>query len=99
MKTGRPEYRLPSLATVARDVKHVFVNMQSQLAAKLKVTFHMTQTNVAMLKTKHRHTMVDTGSWNEASSYALWTRVSSGTGQRYLSDSITVHLIDGCAHD
>jgi hypothetical protein len=33
-----------------------------------------------------------TGSWNEASSYALWTRVSSGTGQRYLSDSITVRF-------
>jgi hypothetical protein len=30
-----------------------------------------------------------TGSWNEASSYASWTGVSSGTGQRYLSDSIT----------
>jgi hypothetical protein len=40
-----------------------------------------------------------TGSWNEASLYILWTRVSSGTGQRYLSDSITVWLIDGYAHD
>jgi hypothetical protein len=58
MKTGRPEYRLPSPATVARDVKHVFVNMRSQLAAKLKVTFRMTRTNAAMLKTKHRHMMV-----------------------------------------
>jgi hypothetical protein len=33
-----------------------------------------------------------TGSWNEASSYASWTGVSSGTGQRYLSDSITVQF-------
>lgn len=37
MKTGRPEYRLPSPATVSRDVKHVFVRMRSHLAAKLKV--------------------------------------------------------------
>jgi hypothetical protein len=37
MKTGHPEYRLPSPATVARDVKHVFVNMRSILANKLKV--------------------------------------------------------------
>jgi hypothetical protein len=31
-----------------------------------------------------------TSSRNEASLYASWTRVSSGTGQKYLSDSITV---------
>src|ERR1700674_885045 len=37
MKTGRPMYRLPSPATVARDVKQVFVSMRSQLATKLKV--------------------------------------------------------------
>jgi hypothetical protein len=37
MKTGRPEYRLPSPATVARDVKHVFVGMRSIISAKLKV--------------------------------------------------------------
>jgi hypothetical protein len=36
MKTGRPMYRLPSPATVARDVKHVFVSMRSMLATKLK---------------------------------------------------------------
>jgi hypothetical protein len=33
-----------------------------------------------------------TGSWNEASLYASWTGVSSGTGRRYLSDSITVQF-------
>ena len=37
MKTGRPEYRLPSPATIARDVKHVFIGMQSIISAKLKV--------------------------------------------------------------
>jgi hypothetical protein len=58
MKMGHPEYQLPSPVTIAWDVKHVFVNMWSQLAAKLKVTFCMTRTNAAMLKTKHRHTMV-----------------------------------------
>jgi hypothetical protein len=31
-------YRLPSPATVARDVKHVFVSMRSVIAAKLKVS-------------------------------------------------------------
>jgi hypothetical protein len=29
--------------------------------------------------------------------YASWTRVSSGTSQKYLSNGITVQLIDGCA--
>jgi hypothetical protein len=40
-----------------------------------------------------------TGPWNRTSSYVSWTGVSSGTGQRYLSDSITVQLINGCARD
>jgi hypothetical protein len=31
--------------------------------------------------------------------YISWTGVSSGTGWRYLSDSITVRLIDGCTCD
>jgi hypothetical protein len=37
LKTGRPEYRLPSPATVSRDVKQVFINMRKRIAAKLKV--------------------------------------------------------------
>jgi hypothetical protein len=37
MKTGCPEYRLPSPATVARDVKQVIVSMRSLVATKLKV--------------------------------------------------------------
>ena len=37
MKTGRPEYCLPSPVTVAWDVKHVFVGMWSIISAKLKV--------------------------------------------------------------
>jgi hypothetical protein len=39
-----------------------------------------------------------TSSWDEASMYALWTRVSSETGRKYLSDSITVWLINDCTH-
>ena len=38
MKTGRPEYRMPSPVTVARDVKHVFVSMRSLVATKLQVS-------------------------------------------------------------
>jgi hypothetical protein len=38
MKTSRPDYRLPSPATVARDVKHVFVSMRSLIATKLQVS-------------------------------------------------------------
>jgi len=45
MKTGRPEYRLPSPATVARDVKHVFVSMRSRLAARLKVNLLFMSSN------------------------------------------------------
>ena len=37
MKTGRPGYRLPSAATVARDVKHVFVEMRQRISKALKV--------------------------------------------------------------
>ena len=37
IKTGRPEYRLPSPSTVSQDVKHVFVSMRYRLAEKLKV--------------------------------------------------------------
>ena len=38
MKTGRPGYRLPSAATVARDVKHVFVEMRQRISKMLKVS-------------------------------------------------------------
>ena len=37
MKTGRPGYRLPSAATVARDVKHVFIEMRQRISTMLKV--------------------------------------------------------------
>ncbi len=37
MKTGCPEYQLLSPVTIAQAMKHVFVSMQSHLAAKLKV--------------------------------------------------------------
>ena len=37
IKTRRPGYRLPSAATVARDVKHVFIEMRQQISKALKV--------------------------------------------------------------
>ena len=36
MKTGRPEYYIPSPATVSRDVKKVFVNARKRLARMLQ---------------------------------------------------------------
>ncbi len=57
MKTGCPEYQLPLPATVSWDMKHVFVSMWSQLAAKLKVNL-LTVWPKPKLNMKHRHTMV-----------------------------------------
>jgi hypothetical protein len=36
MKTGRPEYYLPSPTTVSRDVKLVFVNVRKRVARLLQ---------------------------------------------------------------
>lgn len=38
MKTGRPEYYIPSPSTVARDVKHVFVKTRQRIARMLQVS-------------------------------------------------------------
>ena len=40
MKTRHPGYCLPLAPTVARDVKHVFVEMHQQVSKMLKVTQH-----------------------------------------------------------
>lgn len=37
MKTGRPEYRIPSAQTVSRDVRHVFKRVRQRIAKMLKV--------------------------------------------------------------
>jgi hypothetical protein len=37
MKTGRPEYYIPSRITVARDVKHVFKKTRERIGKMLKV--------------------------------------------------------------
>ena len=37
MKTGRPEYYIPSRITVARDVKHVFNKTRERIGKMLKV--------------------------------------------------------------
>jgi len=36
MKTGRPEYYIPSLATVSHDVKKVFANARKRIAKMLQ---------------------------------------------------------------
>jgi hypothetical protein len=37
MKTGRPEYHIPSPETVSRDVKDVFVRVRKRIAKMLQV--------------------------------------------------------------
>ena len=47
MKTGRPNYHIPSLATVLRDVKLVFAKTRERVARMLQVTFSLNKmTNV-----------------------------------------------------
>src|SRR6266704_4747287 len=36
MKTGRPEYHIPSPETVSRDVRNVFVNVRKRIAKILQ---------------------------------------------------------------
>jgi hypothetical protein len=36
MKTGRPEYYIPSATTVSRDVKKVFINVRKRMAKMLQ---------------------------------------------------------------
>jgi len=38
MKTGRPEYYLPSHSTVSRDVKEVFMRVRKRIAKMLQVS-------------------------------------------------------------
>jgi hypothetical protein len=38
MKTGRPEYYIPSPSTVSRDVRLVFANVRKRMAKMLKVS-------------------------------------------------------------
>ena len=40
MKTGRPEYYLPSRSTVSRDVKEVFKKVRERIAKMLQVCKH-----------------------------------------------------------
>ena len=39
IKTGRPEYYLPSSSTVSHNVRVVFANVQKQMAKMMKVSF------------------------------------------------------------
>ena len=40
MKTGRPEYHIPSVHTVSRDVKQAFVEACKRIAKMLQVTYN-----------------------------------------------------------
>lgn len=40
MKTGRPEYKLPSPSTVSRDVQRVFERCRTRIAKMLQVSRH-----------------------------------------------------------
>jgi hypothetical protein len=38
MKTGRPEYHIPSPETVSRDVRNVFIHVRKHVAKMLQVS-------------------------------------------------------------
>jgi hypothetical protein len=40
MKTGRPEYYIPSISTISRDVKQVFTKVRGRVAKMLQVRSH-----------------------------------------------------------
>jgi len=39
MKTGRPEYHIPSVETLSCDVKNVFVRVREHIARMLRVSY------------------------------------------------------------
>ena len=41
MKTGRPQYRIPSSRTVARDVHAVFQRVKERIAKMLQVVIYV----------------------------------------------------------
>lgn len=45
MKTGRPEYYLPSVATLSRDVRLVFVRTRNRVAKMLQVSYTINRLN------------------------------------------------------
>jgi hypothetical protein len=54
MKTRRSGYRLPSAVTVARDVKHIFVEMCQRISTMLKVI----STYLFVYPSHHPHRML-----------------------------------------
>jgi hypothetical protein len=56
MKTGRPEYYLPSPTTVSRDVRLVFARLQQRIATLLRVS-DCSKMNVKKAKTTYRNMM------------------------------------------
>lgn len=50
MKTGRPEYYIPSPSTVSRDIKKVFVNVHQRMSKMLQVCVSCISINSSQLK-------------------------------------------------
>ena len=48
MKTGRPEYSIPSPETVSRDVKKVFLRVRKRIAKMLQVSFRRSLVNSSL---------------------------------------------------
>jgi hypothetical protein len=62
MKTGRPEYHIPSPQTVSTDVRNVFVNVRKNIAKMLQVNsvsyiYFFLNINILTVG-KHRNTRV-----------------------------------------
>jgi hypothetical protein len=49
MKTGRPEYYIPSKSTVSRDVRLVFANVRKYMAKMMQVSRYYTQNLTATI--------------------------------------------------
>jgi hypothetical protein len=49
IKTGRPDYQLPSPTTLARDVQNVFLNAKARMAKYLQVSIQSTQMKQCLL--------------------------------------------------
>ena len=57
MKTGRPQYRIPSAKTVARDVHVVFLKVKGRIASMLQVSIYFCNDYITFLPFQ-RSTMV-----------------------------------------
>ena len=82
MKTGRPEYHIPSPETVSRDVRNVFVNVRKRIAKMLQVS---SVKDLIIIKTHLWRTQEHNGALNFATD--AWT---SPNHKAYVA--VTVHF-------